>query len=278
MFKIIEKEILAVGIKKFEVEAKQITAKALPGQFVMVIPAERGERIPLTIADYDREKGTITLIFQEVGFTTRQLGSLKIGQEIFSILGPLGQPTHIDNFGKVVCIGGGVGVAEIYPVSKALKEAGNKITGIIGAKTKRMLILENQMRRICNELYITTDDGSYGTRGMVTEVLKNIILRSSSPDSINLVYAIGPVPMMRAVAELTRPYKIKTIVSLNPVMVDGTGMCGSCRVKVGGKTFFGCVDGPEFDGHEVDFEELQSRLNLFREQEICIGKKCRANL
>lgn len=277
MFKIIEKEILSEGIKKFIVEARQIATKALPGQFVMVIPVESGERIPLTIADYDREKGAITLIFQEVGFSTRQLGNLRIGQEIFSILGPLGQPTKIDNFGKVVCIGGGVGVAEIYPVSKALKNAGNKIIGIIGAKTKRMLILENQMRRVCNELYVTTDDGSYGNKGMVTAVLSNI-LGPTSPNFIDLVYAIGPVPMMRAVAELTQPYKIKTMVSLNPVMVDGTGMCGSCRVKVGGKTFFGCVDGPEFDGHEVDFAELQSRLNLFREQEICIAKKCRANL
>jgi ferredoxin/flavodoxin---NADP+ reductase len=267
---------LAEGIKKFEIEAQKVAAKAQAGQFVMVIPQEKGERIPLTIADHDRDKGTITLIFQEAGFSTRQLGNLKIGQEISSVLGPLGHPTEIDNFGKVVCIGGGVGVAEVYPVSKALKDAGNKVIGIIGAKTKRMLILESQMRRVCNDLHITTDDGSYGTRGFVSDVLHNVVL-SNPPGSINMVYAIGPVPMMRVVAEMTRPYKIKTIVSLNPVMVDGTGMCGSCRVKVGGKTFFGCVDGPEFDGHQVDFAELQSRLGLFKEQEICIGKKCRAN-
>lgn len=275
MFEIIEKEVLTEGIKKLVVEAKKIASKAATGQFVMVIPAERGERIPLTIADHDSQNGTITLIFQEVGYSTKRLGSLKIGQEVSSILGPLGHPTEIANFGKVVCVGGGVGIAELYPVCKALKQAGNKVIGIIGARTKRMLILESQLRRICNELYITTDDGSYGTKGFVSDVLKNVL---NNQKDLSLIYAIGPVPMMRAVSELTKPYKIKTIVSLNPVMVDGTGMCGSCRVKIGDKTLFGCVDGPEFDGHQVDFNELQQRLGLFKEQEICIDKKCRAGL
>jgi len=277
MYKILTKEVLTQGIKKMVVEAEKIAINAQPGQFVMVIPTEKGERIPLTIADHDREHGTITLIFQEVGFSTYQLGSLKIGGEIYSILGPLGHPTEIANFGTVACIGGGVGIAELYPVCKALKNAGNKIVGITGAKTRRLLILENQMRRICKDLYITTDDGSHGTKGFVSDVLQNL-LKNQQQNHLNLIYAIGPVPMMKAVSDLTRPYKIKTIVSLNPVMVDGTGMCGSCRVRIGGKTLFGCVDGPEFNGHEVDFTELQNRLGLFKEQEICIGKKCRANL
>jgi ferredoxin--NADP+ reductase len=277
MNKIIAKGILADGVKKLVVQAPKIAENAQPGQFVMVIPEERGERIPLTIADFDRGRGTITLIFQEVGFSTKRLGTLKIGQQVYSILGPLGHPTEVENFGKVVCIGGGVGVAEVYPVSKALKQAGNKVVGIIGAKTKRMLILESQMLRVCNELHITTDDGSYGIKGFVSGCLEGI-LNQPGHGSVNLVYAIGPVPMMRKICDLTRPFGIKTIVSLNPVMVDGTGMCGSCRVRVGGKTLFGCVDGPEFDGHQVDFAELQTRLGLFKEQEICIDKRCRANL
>ncbi|MDP3143239.1 MAG: sulfide/dihydroorotate dehydrogenase-like FAD/NAD-binding protein [Candidatus Omnitrophota bacterium] len=275
MFEIIEKVVLAEGIKKMVIQAKKIASKAAAGQFVMVIPEENGERIPLTIADHDSQNNAITLIFQEVGYSTKKLGSLKIGQEVFSILGPLGHPTEIANFGKVVCVGGGVGIAELYPVCKALKQAGNRVIGIMGARTKRLLILESHLRRICNELYITTDDGSYGTKGFVSDVLKNIL---NNQKDVSLIYAIGPVPMMRAVSELTKPYKIKTIVSLNPVMVDGTGMCGACRVRVGGKTLFGCVDGPEFDGHLVDFPELQKRLSLYKEQEICIDKKCRASL
>ncbi|MFZ5800219.1 MAG: sulfide/dihydroorotate dehydrogenase-like FAD/NAD-binding protein [Candidatus Omnitrophota bacterium] len=276
MFKIIEKLKLAEGIKKLVVEASKVSQNAQPGQFVMAIPFARGERIPLTIADFDKERGTITLIFQEAGFTTKKLGAMKIGQDIFSILGPLGHPTEIANFGKVICIGGGVGIAELYPVCKALKTAGNKVIGIIGSRTKRLLILESQMRRACNELYITTDDGTYGRRGLVSEILREM-LNQPNHEEIKLVYCIGPVPMMRAVTELTRPFKIKTIVSLNPVMVDGTGMCGSCRVKINSRTQFACVDGPEFDGHAVDFVELQHRLSLFKDQEICLDQQCRAN-
>ncbi len=272
MFKILQKEILAKGIKKLEVAAPAISQKAQAGQFVMVIADKNGERIPLTIADYNRQNKTITLIFQEVGFTTRKLGRLKARQEIYSILGPLGKPAETSSLGTVVCIGGGVGIAEIYPVSQAFKKAGNEVIGIIGARSKELVILENEMKETCSQLYITTDDGTCGKKGLVTDVLKELL---SANKHIDLIYAIGPIVMMNAVAELTRAYKIKTIVSLNPIMVDATGMCGSCRVSVGGKTYFSCVDGPDFDGHLVDFKELESRLRLFKEQEEeCSNKRC----
>ncbi len=271
MFKIIQKEILAKGIKKLIVEAAIISHKAKPGQFVMVMPDEKGERIPLTIADFSPQAKTITLIFQEVGFTSKKLGNLKLGQEIFAILGPLGKAAEIYNFGSVVCIGGGVGTAEIYPISRAFKQAGNEVTGIIGARSKELIILVKEMKEISGQLYVTTDDGSYGQKGFVTDMLKKLLTANKH---IGLVYAIGPVVMMHAVSELTKPYNIKTIVSLNPIMVDATGMCGSCRVVVGGKTYFACVDGPDFDAHLVDFKELESRLKLFKEQEECLNKKC----
>jgi ferredoxin--NADP+ reductase len=270
MLRITNKEDLAKDIAKIIVEAEQIAKKAKPGQFVVVIVNESGERIPLTLADWNKDKGTITLIFQKVGFTTQKLGGMKIGDSIEHILGPLGHPTEINNLGTVICIGGGVGIAEVYPVSRAFKEAGNRVIGILGARTKELIILEKEMKSICDELFVTTDDGSYAKKGLVTDVLKElleVIEKSTHTKYPNLVYCIGPVPMMKAVADLTRDYQIKTIASLNPIMVDATGMCGSCRCTVEGKTVFGCVDGPDFDAHKIDFEELKLRLNLFKEQE-----------
>jgi ferredoxin--NADP+ reductase len=268
MFRIIHKERLAKDITKIIVEASQIVKKAKAGQFVVVIIDDKGERIPLTLAEWDKNTGNISLIFQEVGFTTRKLGSLNIGDSLEHILGPLGHPTEIKKLGTVICIGGGVGIAEVYPVSKAFKEADNRVLGIIGARERDLLILEDEMRKTCDELFITTDDGSYGRKGLVTDVLKDILDKTT-----NLVYAIGPVPMMKAVVDFTREYKIKTIVSLNPIMVDATGMCGSCRCTVGSKTVFGCVDGPDFDGHQVDFIELEKRLKLFKAAEEMINEK-----
>ena len=276
MYKIIKKEILAESVKRIIVEAPLVSLNAKVGQFVMIMIEENSERIPLTLADIDKSKGLITLIFQEVGFTTRKLGLLNEGDSIFAILGPLGKPTHLDKFGTVICIGGGVGIAEIYPVSRAFKNAGNDAIGIIGARSKDLLILEDEMKKVCDQLLITTDNGSYGRKGFVTDVLKEKLdTRAKMKDPNHcLVYAIGPVPMMAKVAEVTKPYKIKTIVSLNPIMVDATGMCGSCRVTVAGQTKFACVDGPEFDAHQVDFKELMERLTFFKKQEKCTNKQC----
>ena len=270
MNKIINKEQLAKDIIKIIVEAPQIAKKTKAGQFVVVIPDEHGERIPLTLADWDKDKGIVSLIFQKVGFSTNRLGALNIGDSIAHILGPLGHPTEAENVGTVICIGGGVGIAEVYPVARVFKEAGNRIIGIVGTRSKNLLILEEQMRKVCDELFITTDDGSYSRKGLVTDVLKElfeVIEKSTHTKFPDLVYCIGPLPMMKAVSDLTKGYQIKTIVSLNPVMVDATGMCGSCRCTVGAKTVFGCVDGPDFDGHLVDFDELGKRLNLFKDQE-----------
>lgn len=270
MFRVILKEELTKGIIRIVVEAKQIAEKARAGQFVAVIVDENGERIPLTLADWDKDKGTITLIFQQVGFTTSKLGKLESGGFLQHILGPLGHPTQIQNFGTVICIGGGVGIAEVFPVSRAFKQAGNRVLGIIGARSRNLLILENEMQKICAELFITTDDGSYGRKGFVTEPLKellDVMERSTHTKYPELVYCIGPVGMMKAVSRLTKDYNIKTIASINPIMVDATGMCGSCRCKVAGKTVFGCVDGPDFDAHQIDFDELQARLDLFKGQE-----------
>ena len=270
MFRIISKQELAKDITKIIVEAPQIAKKAKAGQFIVVIINEKGERIPLTLAGWDKEKGTISLILQKVGFSTKKLGALNTGDSIAHILGPLGHPTDVRNIGEVYCIGGGVGIAEIYPVSRAFKQAGNRVIGIIGARSKDLIILEKEMQQVCDELFVTTDDGSYSRKGFVTDVLKElfaVIEQSTHTKYPDLVYAIGPVPMMQAISDLTGGYKIKTIVSLNPIMVDATGMCGSCRCTVSGKTVFGCVDGPDFDGHQVDFEELKKRLNLFKEYE-----------
>jgi len=270
MFRITYKKELAKDITEIIVEAPQIASKAKAGQFVVVVIDDKSERVPLTLADWDKARGTITLIFQQVGFTTKQLGTLNAGDSIQHILGPLGHPTEVKKIGTVVCVGGGVGIAEVYPVSRAFKDAGNRVLGIIGSRSKELLILEDKMQKTCDELFITTDDGSYGRKGFVTDTLKElfqVVEKSTQTKYPDLVYCIGPVRMMKAVSELTREYKIKTIVSVNPIMVDATGMCGSCRCTVGGKTVFGCVDGPDFDGHSIDFDELGARLNLFKNQE-----------
>jgi len=275
MFKIIAKQILAKDIIQLEVSAPVIAQKARAGQFVTLLIDEKGERIPLTLASWDKDKGTITLIFQQVGFTTRKLGALNPKEEIAHILGPLGHPTEIKNIGTVVCIGGGVGIAEVYPVSRAFKEAGNRVIGIIGARSKDLLVLQDELEKACDELFITTDDGTFGRKGLVTDILKELfstIEKSTHTKYPELVYAIGPVVMMQAVADFTKGYQVKTTVSLNPIMVDATGMCGSCRCTVGGKTVFGCVDGPDFDGHQIDFGELAKRLKFFKEQENHTGK------
>ncbi len=264
MPRIVEKEVLAPGIKKFVVEHPLIARKRQPGQFVILRVHERGERFPLTIAGSDPERGTVTIVVQEVGRSTMELGLKEVGENILDFVGPLGKPTPIEKYGNVVCIGGGVGVAEILPVASALKQAGNRVVGIIGARTRELLIFEEEMRQACHELIVCTDDGTYGVHGFVTSPLKEMIERG---DTIDHVFCIGPVLMMRAVAELTRGPAIPTSVSLNPIMVDGTGMCGACRVTVGGVTKFACVDGPDFDAHEVDFDLLIKRLQQYRDEE-----------
>ena len=264
MFKIIEARFLAPDVKKFIISAPKIARKRKAGQFVIIRIKENGERIPLTIADSDNEKGTITIIVQGVGKTTKELNSFNSGGEIMDVVGPLGKPSHIENFGTAVSVGGGVGTAIAFPTAVALKEAGNYTISIIGGRTKEYVILEDEMRKVCDEVHITTDDGSYGMHGFVTHKLQELIDKGTK---IDLVLAIGPIPMMRAIAEVTRPHKIKTIVSLNPIMIDGTGMCGGCRATVGGKTVYVCVDGPEFDAHEVDFNLLTNRNRAYLEAE-----------
>lgn len=269
-FSIISKQELAPEVTRLVIYAPEIAAKARAGQFVAVIADETGERIPLTLADWDTAAGTITLIFQKVGATTRKLSSFNPGDTLAHILGPLGHPTVVEKVGTVVCIGGGVGIAEMWPVSRAFKQAGNRVIGIVGARTADLVILRGEMEELCDEFFITTDDGSLGRKGLVTDMLKGlftVIEQSTHTTYPQLVYAIGPVPMMRAVADLTQGCSVRTIVSLNPIMVDATGMCGACRCTVGGKTVFGCVDGPDFDAHQVDFDELRNRLASYKEQE-----------
>ncbi|HOF05628.1 MAG TPA: sulfide/dihydroorotate dehydrogenase-like FAD/NAD-binding protein [Syntrophales bacterium] len=264
MSRIVYKEQLSDSVVRMDLEAPEIARKRRPGQFLVLKVNERGERIPLTIVDSDGEKGTVTIIYQIVGKTTALMSELAVGDEIQDVQGPLGNPTEIENYGHVVCIGGGVGVGVIYPITRALKDAGNRVTSIIGARNRSLIILEEEMRAASDKLVVATDDGSYGVHGFVSNVLQGII---DGGEKIDRVFAIGPVPMMKVIANLTRPYGIKTIVSLNAIMVDATGMCGACRVAVGGKTKFTCVDGPEFDGHEVDFDLLTSRLRMYCEQE-----------
>ncbi|MDI6640403.1 MAG: sulfide/dihydroorotate dehydrogenase-like FAD/NAD-binding protein, partial [Methanocellales archaeon] len=261
---IVTKKELAPTIKLFEVVAPLVAKKAKPGQFIILRIDEKGERIPLTIADFDAQKGTVTIIFQEVGKTTKQLGCLSEGDYISDFIGPLGNPTEIKRYGRVVCIGGGVGVAPIYLKVRALREAGNEVISIIGARTKELLILEEELQEISDEFYITTDDGSKGHHGFVTDVLQKLI---DERKNIDLVATAGPAIMMKVVANVTRKHNIRTIASLNPIMVDGTGMCGSCRVRVDGKTKFTCVDGPEFDAHKVDFDHLMTRLQRYLKEE-----------
>ncbi|MDD3923379.1 MAG: sulfide/dihydroorotate dehydrogenase-like FAD/NAD-binding protein [Endomicrobiia bacterium] len=263
MFKIVSKKSLSFNIKNYEVEAPDIAKNAKSGQFIILRLHEKGERIPLTIAGKNKEKGTINIIFQEAGKTTTELGTLNIGDCIRDIVGPLGQPTEIEKFGTVVAVAGGVGTAEVLPVIKDLLSAGNKVITIVGARNKDLLILEDELRENSTELLIATDDGSYGIKGFVTTVLSDVIAK----EKVDIVYAIGPVPMMKAVSNMTKGFDIKTLVSLNPIMVDGTGMCGACRVSVNNKIKFACVDGPEFNGHQVNWDELISRLSLFKKYE-----------
>ena len=265
MAKIVRKEELNSSVTLLEVEAPKIARKALPGQFIILRIDDDGERIPLTIGDYDREKGTITIIFQKVGLTTMLLGDLNVGDDIKDFVGPLGVPTHIDEGVKRVCVvGGGVGCDIAYPQAKYLHQAGYEVDVIAGFRSRDIVILEEEFKAACTNFYLTTDDGTYGEKGFVTDKLKALIEGGKQYD---LVIAIGPVPMMKFVCKTTEPYGLKTLVSLNPIMVDGTGMCGGCRVTVGGKVKFACVDGPDFDGHQVDFDELMNRNSIYREQE-----------
>ena len=264
MFKILSKEEFSDGVYRMLIDAPRIARTRKPGQFVVLRLNEQGERIPLTICDADPVKGSLTLVFQAVGKSTMQLGKMQIGEGIKDIVGPLGRATHIEKYGTVICLGGGIGIAPIYPITQAMKQTGNKVISIIGARSKNLLILEDEMRTVSDELLVTTDDGSYVRKGFTSDVLKEVINRN---EKIDLVLAIGPVPMMRVISDVTRPYQIKTMVSLNPIMLDATGMCGCCRVTVGGKTQFACVDGPEFDGHLVDFDELQKRLRTYLKEE-----------
>lgn len=261
MYKIITKKELAPKIQLFEVYAPEISEKAKPGQFIILIIDEKGERIPLTIAGYDTKKGTITFVFNEVGKTTKQLGLLKEGDYLQNITGPLGNPSQIKSFGKVLCLAGGVMIAPMLLQVKALREAGNIITAVIGARIKELLFFEEEMKALSHKLYVATDDGSKGYKGL--SFLKEILEKEGFDRCITM----GPVVMMRNVCEITKPFGISTIVTLMPIMVDGMGMCGACRVTVGGETKFACVDGPEFDGHSVDFDELTKRQRLFLPEE-----------
>ncbi len=264
MFKIQQAQFLAPGIKRFVIEAPRIARKQQPGQFVIIRIHEQGERIPLTIESSNPSAGTINIVVQAVGKTTHMLHGLKAGDSLADVVGPLGKPSEINKFGTVVVIGGGVGTAMAYPTASALKAAGNDVISIIGARNKELMILESEMRAVSDTLIVTTDDGSYGLKGFVTDWLRELIKRGTQ---IDMVLAVGPVVMMRAVAELTRPAGIRTVVSLNPIMIDGTGMCGGCRVLVDGKSQFACVDGPEFEAHRVNFDVLVQRNAMYREAE-----------
>jgi len=302
-FIILQKRELVPTVHQMEIAAPRVAKKAMPGQFVILRINENGERIPLTIADFDVQAGTITLIFQEIGKTTRQLASLAAGGSIADVVGPLGNSSTIEKFGTVVCVGGGVGIAPIFPIARALKSAGNRVISIIGARSSGVLFWEGRMNEASSELHITTDDGTKGHHGFVTEVVQNLLERDGRDKrdepgeheendgheahkergghsgQINRVIAIGPPVMMRAVAGVTKPFGVKTVVSLNPIMVDGTGMCGACRVLVGGVTKFACVDGPEFDAHEVDFTLLMSRLAMYLpEEKVALDCKAVAEL
>jgi len=262
-YKIIATQVLAPKITRMVVRAPEVVGRARPGQFVVVIADEKGERVPLTIAAADPKDGHLTLVFQEVGFSTARLARKKAGEDLFAVLGPLGRPTQIRKVGTVVVVAGGVGIAEILALLRAFHDAGNRVICCVGARTKELVVLLDHLDPLCDEVLVATEDGSLGRKGLVTGVLDEVLMR----EPCHLVYAVGPVPMMKAVADRTRQQPIRTLVSLNPLMVDATGMCGACRCRVGGKTVFGCVDGPEFDGHEVDFEALARRLRFFAEEE-----------
>jgi ferredoxin/flavodoxin---NADP+ reductase len=264
VFKIMQAKFLAPGIKRFVIEAPRIARKRRPGQFVILRLYEQGERIPVTIENSHPEQGTISIVVQSAGKTTNLLNALETGDSILDVVGPLGKPSEIEKFGTVVVIGGGVGTAMAYPTATALKNAGNRVISIVGARNKEMVILEDEMREVSDSLLLTTDDGTYADKGFVTDKLRQLIENGTR---IDLVLAVGPIPMMRAVAEMTRKEHIRTIVSLNPIMIDGTGMCGGCRVLIDGKSEFACVDGPEFDAHRVDFSVLVQRNSTYRDAE-----------
>ena len=264
MFRIIYRETLATKIHLFKIEASAVARKAQPGQFVVVRVDERGERIPLTIADWNENEGSVSMVFMEVGATTFRLAQLKAEESVADFVGPLGVPSDIEKFGTVVCVAGGVGVAVITPIAKALKEKGNNIISILGARSKDLLFWEDKLRNASHQLIVTTDDGTYGRKGVVTEPLKELL---EGGEKVDRVIAIGPTVMMKFCAKTTQPFGVKTIVSLNPIMVDGTGMCGCCRVSVGGATKFACVDGPDFDGHQVDWDLLAARQRIYLDEE-----------
>ena len=276
MYKILKKSVLAPNEIRMDVLAPRIAKKALPGQFILLRICQEGERIPLTIADYDAQSGTVSIIFQTVGLTTKLLAQMQEGDEILDFVGPLGKPSHFEGK-RVLCIGGGVGTAVVYPQVKWLHQNGFAVDAIQGARSKEYVILEKELTENTDHLYITTDDGSYVRKGFVTDVLKELLERGEHYD---MVVAIGPPVMMRAVCNMTKPYGIKTMVSLNPIMIDGTGMCGGCRVIVGGQIKYACVDGPDFDGHEVDFDSMIARMKTFKDQEIQKEKEhfCRGGL
>ena len=265
--KIIRKEKLSTENFLFEIEARNVSERFKAGQFVIIRLHDSGERIPLTVAEVNPDRGTVTLIFQVVGKTTAEMSLLKVGDALANCVGPLGNPTHVDKFGRVICVGGGTGIACIYPIVKALATSGNKVLSILGARSKSLLLLETEMRSYCVGTYITTDDGSKGRKGFVTDVLAELIEEYAETDGVQRVFAIGPPLMMKKVAEVTRPFDIPTIVSLNTIMIDGTGMCGSCRVFIDGKMKLACIDGPEFDAHKVNFDDVISRLSMFKEKE-----------
>jgi ferredoxin--NADP+ reductase len=265
VYKILEKQILSDITKLMVVEAPQVARKARAGQFVIVRIDEQGERVPLTIADYDQKAGTITLIFQEVGKSTMHMGTMEPGDGFATFVGPLGHPTEIENYGTTVCVGGGVGIAPIFPITRALKEAGNHVISIIGARTRDLLFWEQQMREVSDEIVVCTDDGSYGRQALVTEPLKELLEERAA--EIARIWAIGPAIMMKFVSLTTQPYKVPTVVSLNTIMIDGTGMCGGCRVLLDDGAQFVCVDGPEFDAHRVDWDNLLARQQFYRQEE-----------
>jgi len=264
MYQILTREDLTLDIHLFEIAAPEVARKAQAGQFIVIRVDEKGERIPLTIADWNREKGTVTVVFMEVGKTTRKLATVKAGESVATFAGPLGLPTHIEKFGTVVCVAGGFAIATIVPIARAMREAGNKVISIMGFRNKDLVFWEDRLHNVSDELIVTTDDGSYGRKGVVTVPLKELL---EGDEKIDRVVAIGPTVMMKFSSLTTQPFGVKTIVSLNPIMVDGTGMCGVCRVSIGGVTKFTCVDGPDFDGHQVNWDELMARQRIYLDEE-----------
>lgn len=269
-YKIISKRELCANQYELVIEAPYVVRNAKAGQFIILRAEENGERIPLTIADVDKEKGELTIVFMAVGYTTKKLADYNVGDELVDLAGPLGQPTHIKKYGTVVCLAGGYGAAPCYLISKAFKEAGNKVYMIMGARNKDLIFWQDKMKSACDELFITTDDGSLGEKGFVTQVLERII----NSENVDYAIAVGPMPMMRAVANMTRDKNIYTEASMNPIMVDGTGMCGACRLTVGGKIKFACVDGPDFNAHEIDFDEVINRCKIYKEEEKKRSESC----